>query len=31
LAVSSYGEEYSGEPIPGNITQKAGYEQPVYY
>lgn len=30
-AVISYGEEYSGEPIPGNITQKAGYEQPVYY
>ncbi len=30
-AVISYGEEYSGEPIPGNITQKEGYEQPVYY
>lgn len=30
-AVISYGEEYSGEPIPGNISQKAGYEQPVYY
>jgi glucose/arabinose dehydrogenase len=30
-AVISYGEEYSGEPIPGNITQKQGYEQPVYY
>ncbi|MGI8883187.1 MAG: PQQ-dependent sugar dehydrogenase [Pyrinomonadaceae bacterium] len=30
-AVISYGEEYSGEPIPGNITQKEGFEQPVYY
>ncbi len=30
-AVISYGEEYSGEPIPGNITQKEGYEQPIYY
>lgn len=30
-AIISYGEEYSGEPIPGNITQKAGLEQPVYY
>ncbi|MDQ3750040.1 MAG: PQQ-dependent sugar dehydrogenase [Acidobacteriota bacterium] len=30
-AVVSYGEEYSGEPIPGVVTQKEGYEQPVYY
>jgi len=30
-ATISYGEEYSGEPIPGNITQKEGLEQPVYY
>jgi glucose/arabinose dehydrogenase len=30
-AVISYGEEYSGEPFPGNITQKQGYEQPIYY
>lgn len=30
-AIISYGEEYSGEPIPGNITQKAGFEQPIYY
>jgi len=30
-AVISYGEEYSGEPIPGNITAKEGFEQPVYY
>ena len=29
--VISYGEEYSGEPIPGDITAKEGYEQPVYY
>lgn len=29
--VISYGEEYSGEPIPGNITAKDGMEQPVYY
>ncbi|MEP7212836.1 MAG: PQQ-dependent sugar dehydrogenase [Acidobacteriota bacterium] len=29
--VISYGEEYSGEPIPGNITAKEGYEQPIYY
>lgn len=29
--VISYGEEYSDEPIPGNITQKQGLEQPVYY
>jgi glucose/arabinose dehydrogenase len=29
--VISYGEEYSGEPIPGDITARAGYEQPVYY
>lgn len=30
-SVISYGEEYSGEPIPGDITAKEGYEQPVYY
>ncbi len=30
-AVATYGEEYSGEPIPGSVTQRAGYEQPVYY
>ncbi len=30
-AVISYGEEYSGEPIPGDITKKEGFEQPVYY
>jgi aldose sugar dehydrogenase len=29
--IISYGEEYSGEPIPGNITAKQGLEQPVYY
>jgi aldose sugar dehydrogenase len=27
----AYGEEYSGRPIPGAVTAKAGYEQPVYY
>jgi glucose/arabinose dehydrogenase len=27
----AYGEEYSGKPIPGAVTAKAGYEQPVYY
>src|SRR5215207_4161906 len=30
-AVISYGEEYSGEPIAGGLTAKAGFEQPVYY
>jgi glucose/arabinose dehydrogenase len=29
--IISYGEEYSGEAIPGNITTRAGMEQPVYY
>lgn len=27
----TYGEEYSGKPIGGAITQQAGLEQPVYY
>ncbi len=30
-AVITYGEEYSGEPISGGVTQKEGFEQPVYY
>jgi glucose/arabinose dehydrogenase len=30
-AVISYGEEYSGDPIAGGLTAKAGYEQPIYY
>jgi aldose sugar dehydrogenase len=30
-AVISYGEEYSGQPFPGGLTVKEGYEQPVYY
>jgi len=30
-AVVAYGEEYSGEPIPGAVTQKEGYQQPIYY
>jgi len=29
--VISYGEEYSGDPIPGDITVNQDYEQPVYY
>jgi glucose/arabinose dehydrogenase len=27
----AYGIEYSGEPIPGAVTDKPGFEQPVYY
>jgi glucose/arabinose dehydrogenase len=27
----AYGEEYSGKPIPGAVTHRPGYEQPVYY
>ena len=27
----AYGIEYAGRPITGNITQKAGMEQPIYY
>lgn len=27
----AYGEEYSGEPIPGAVTARPGFEQPVYY
>ncbi|MBC7521486.1 MAG: PQQ-dependent sugar dehydrogenase [Sandarakinorhabdus sp.] len=27
----SYGEEYSGAPIPGGITAAPGLEQPIYY
>jgi glucose/arabinose dehydrogenase len=30
-AVITYGREYSGETVGEGITQKAGYEQPVYY
>ena len=29
--VIAYGTEYDGKVIEGNITQKAGLEQPVYY
>lgn len=29
--VVAYGEEYSGEPIPNAVTQREGFEQPVYY
>jgi aldose sugar dehydrogenase len=27
----TYGEEYSGQPVPNAVTAKAGFEQPVYY
>ena len=27
----TYGEEYSGEPIPNAVTAREGYEPPVYY
>lgn len=30
-AVVTFGQEYSGQPIPGAVTQKDGYESPVYY
>lgn len=30
-AIQSYGEEYSGDPIPGAVTTREGYEPPVYY
>lgn len=30
-AVVSYGQEYSGRPIRGAVTRRAGFEQPVYY
>lgn len=29
--VITYGIEYKGDKVPGNIQQKAGLEQPVYY
>lgn len=29
--VITYGLEYSGDKVPGGITQKEGMEQPVYY
>lgn len=29
--VVSYGEEYSGRPIPNAVTARGGFEQPVYY
>ncbi len=29
--IISYGIEYSGQPIAGSISAKAGLEQPVYY
>jgi glucose/arabinose dehydrogenase len=27
----SYGDEYSGEPLAGAVTEREGYERPVYY
>jgi glucose/arabinose dehydrogenase len=27
----TFGEEYSGEPVPNSVTEKAGFESPVYY
>jgi glucose/arabinose dehydrogenase len=30
-SVVTFGEEYSGEPIPGAVTQKEGFVPPVYY
>jgi aldose sugar dehydrogenase len=27
----TYGEEYSGDPVPGAVTTREGYEDPVYY
>ena len=29
--VVTYGEEYTGEPIPNAVTAKEGFESPVYY
>jgi aldose sugar dehydrogenase len=29
--VVTYGEEYSGAPVPGAVTARDGFEQPVYY
>lgn len=29
--VVTYGEEYSGKPIPDSVTAREGFEQPVYY
>jgi glucose/arabinose dehydrogenase len=29
--IQAYGEEYSGGPIPGAVTAREGYQQPVYY
>jgi glucose/arabinose dehydrogenase len=29
--VVTYGQEYSGEPIPGAMTARQGYKQPIYY
>ncbi|MFV0388964.1 MAG: PQQ-dependent sugar dehydrogenase [Pyrinomonadaceae bacterium] len=30
-SIVSFGEEYSGEPIPNSVTQREGFVDPVYY
>ncbi len=30
-AVVTFGEEYSGQPIPDSVTDREGFEPPVYY
>jgi aldose sugar dehydrogenase len=30
-AIVSFGQEYSGDPIPDAVTAREGYENPVYY
>ncbi len=30
-SVVTFGQEYSGDPIPGAVTQKEGFVSPIYY
>ncbi|MBK7705982.1 MAG: PQQ-dependent sugar dehydrogenase [Acidobacteria bacterium] len=30
-AIVTFGEEYSGQPIPDSVTDREGFEPPVYY
>lgn len=30
-SVQAYGIEYAGDPIPNSVTNREGYQQPVYY
>lgn len=30
-ALVTFGEEYSGDPVPGAVTTREGFENPVYY